>query len=51
MSDTRSTTRPPVKTERSRDAEARSETPKEIWEVGPDPDVDQRPIITDWASI
>ena len=27
------------------------ETPKDIWDVAPDADVDTRAIITDWASI
>ncbi|WP_168223005.1 hypothetical protein [Oceanicola sp. D3] len=44
--------KPETKTEeRSAVDTRRRETPRDIWDIKPDADVDERFIITDWASI
>ncbi|MBT0956531.1 hypothetical protein IV417_03965 [Alphaproteobacteria bacterium KMM 3653] len=38
--------------EQNKDTDRRSrETPKDLWDITPDSEVDSRAIITDWASI
>lgn len=44
--------KPEMKNEERSATEKRSrETPRDIWDISPDAETDQRFIITDWASI